>query len=648
MRHIDLFSGIGGFALAVDEVFGKSEHIFCEIDDYCRALLTKRFPDGIMFGDIRTLTKEELCKRCAQNVDRSKSFTVSSPNAVNVQTQYQKSGIRTTRTGLKNDIKSGEKKTENIVDKEPRNISKDTVEKCLTHTEESVSVAGKQTKSFYLSTTKTTTDTKTEKNTGQGRCINSALSGGSPPPTKSCATTAIWQEQSMESVRTKEKTNDRPIQTERLTADTDKQTESALQVYGEKGSGVSNLWEANAGRVDILTGGFPCQPFSQAGKRKGTEDNRYLWPEMLRVIRDFKPTWVLAENVRGILTIEGGMVFEQVCLDLEGEGYEVQAFVIPAVAKNAPHRRDRVWFVANRSDRGCGGGLSEQPSGDDEQQVHLEEEKQTRDDLRSETCRCGGCDRQDAPDTEPIRNPESTGQPCSLDRQGEVQYGGTGSTGNQQWEQNWLSVASATCSRGVDDGLPAELHGLKLSKSRHRVERLKALGNAIVPQVAMEIMRGIKLTMEVTQQKEEDEMSMENELKRIADCLERIEAKMGEVPAAVTTVTGNAPEPKTPKPEKKEEKPKSRKKKEKVEEPVTPSPIDVKTPEQYKKRMEEIASLISGFYGDTEKTNAMFAEIQAEFKKNYPNKKHVFDVTPKEQQEVLFLVEGLLKSKGVI
>jgi DNA (cytosine-5)-methyltransferase 1 len=68
---------------------------------------------------------------------------------------------------------------------------------------------------------------------------------------------------------------------------------------------------------------------------------------MLRVIHEFKPKWVIAENVRGILTIEGGMVFEQVCLDLEREGYEVQPFIIPAVAVNAPHRRDRVWIVAN-------------------------------------------------------------------------------------------------------------------------------------------------------------------------------------------------------------------------------------------------------------------------------------------------------------
>jgi|HubBroStandDraft_6_1064221.scaffolds.fasta_scaffold00472_3 site-specific DNA-cytosine methylase len=104
-----------------------------------------------------------------------------------------------------------------------------------------------------------------------------------------------------------------------------------------------------AGNCDILTGGFPCQPFSQAGRRKGTCDDRFLWPEMLRIIREFRPRWIVGENVAGLLTIEQGMVLKQILADLEGEGYEVECFVIPAVAVNAPHRRDRVWIVAHRA-----------------------------------------------------------------------------------------------------------------------------------------------------------------------------------------------------------------------------------------------------------------------------------------------------------
>ena len=103
-------------------------------------------------------------------------------------------------------------------------------------------------------------------------------------------------------------------------------------------------------RIDILSGGFPCQPFSQAGKRKGTFDDRHLWPEMLRAIREIRPRWVVGENVLGITNWDGGVVFEQVCADLEAEGYSVLPTVLPACGINAPHQRYRTWFTAHRND----------------------------------------------------------------------------------------------------------------------------------------------------------------------------------------------------------------------------------------------------------------------------------------------------------
>jgi DNA (cytosine-5)-methyltransferase 1 len=103
------------------------------------------------------------------------------------------------------------------------------------------------------------------------------------------------------------------------------------------------------GTIDILTGGFPCQPYSSAGKRLGKEDSRHLWPEMLRTIREIQPTWVVGENVRGLTNWNGGLVFDEVQADLEAEGYEVTPFLLPACAVNAPHRRDRIWFVAFNS-----------------------------------------------------------------------------------------------------------------------------------------------------------------------------------------------------------------------------------------------------------------------------------------------------------
>ena len=101
---------------------------------------------------------------------------------------------------------------------------------------------------------------------------------------------------------------------------------------------------------DIITGGFPCQPFSVAGKQKGTSDDRHLWPEMFRIIKAFKPRYVIGENVRGIVNIQEGVVFETVCTDLESEGYEVQPFIIPAAGVGAPHRRERVWIIATNTE----------------------------------------------------------------------------------------------------------------------------------------------------------------------------------------------------------------------------------------------------------------------------------------------------------
>ena len=121
-----------------------------------------------------------------------------------------------------------------------------------------------------------------------------------------------------------------------------------------------------ANKIDILTGGFPCQPYSQAGKRQGKEDERHLWPHMLRAIREIKPKYIVGENVFGLLNWNGGMVFDEVHSDLEFEGYEVQAVVIPAAAVNAPHGRDRVWFVAANTklkSTGSNGGTNDETEG---------------------------------------------------------------------------------------------------------------------------------------------------------------------------------------------------------------------------------------------------------------------------------------------
>ena len=126
--------------------------------------------------------------------------------------------------------------------------------------------------------------------------------------------------------------------------------QKVLKYYWPKAISYNDItktdFSIHRGEIDIITGGFPCQPYSMAGKRLGKEDSRHLWPEMLRAIREIQPTWVVGENVRGLTNWNGGLVFDEVQADLEAEGYEVTPFLLPACAVNAPHRRDRIWFVA--------------------------------------------------------------------------------------------------------------------------------------------------------------------------------------------------------------------------------------------------------------------------------------------------------------
>jgi DNA (cytosine-5)-methyltransferase 1 len=218
------------------------------------------------------------------------------------------------------------------------------------------------------------------------------------------------------------------------------------------------------GRIDILSGGFPCQPFSQAGLRRGAEDDRHLWPQMLRIIREVFPRYVVGENVRGLINWSGGLVFEQVCADLENEGYEVTPYLLPACGKNAPHRRDRIWFIAKRNDpdtdsRGLEGTTKERRDG-----FNVEWEGESGD----------------APDTTCVRRGEDVGG--SYRKSDEFIENGKAT--------NWQNFPTQPPLCGGNDGLPKELDGITFPKWRK--ESIKAYGNAIVPQVAHEIFKAIQ------------------------------------------------------------------------------------------------------------------------------------------------------------
>jgi len=231
-----------------------------------------------------------------------------------------------------------------------------------------------------------------------------------------------------------------------------------------------------ANTIDILTGRFPCQPFSLAGKRKGTDDERYLWGEMLRAIQEIKPKFVIAENVFGITNIDGGLVFEQVCLDLEAEGYEVQPFIIPACSKNAPHRRDRCWFVAqNPLLRRCLHGESNEERADVREFGDIGTRNPNRIHLS----------KGDAMHTN-----GTMWEGKHFGQKREREFNRSNSRDGINNFQNF-PTQSPVC--GGNDGLPGELDGITFSN--WRAESIKAYGNAIVPQVAYEIFRALEKSL---------------------------------------------------------------------------------------------------------------------------------------------------------
>ena len=265
----------------------------------------------------------------------------------------------------------------------------------------------------------------------------------------------------------------------------------------------------------ILTGGFPCQPYSAAGKRLGKEDERHLWPEMLRVIREVQPKWVVGENVLGLVNWSGGLVFEEVQADLESEGYEVQPYVLPAASVNAPHKRDRVWFVAYSKSARTRKNIGRIRSVFDGCYSRKENAAPTTDTdiLRNTSCGEGkeiegvGCRNNGKQKTGSEQTERANGlfglQPNAADTsfgrvegyrgQSEGQYLQAAKSYEDNSEQfprmGWEQFPTQPPIRSRDDGFSPQLVGITVSK--HRNESIKAYGNAIVPQVVYQIFKAI-------------------------------------------------------------------------------------------------------------------------------------------------------------
>lgn len=253
------------------------------------------------------------------------------------------------------------------------------------------------------------------------------------------------------------------------------------------------------GTIDIVSGGFPCQPYSMSGKRLGTADDRHLWPEMLRGIREINPVCVVGENVRGIISWNAGMVFEQVQLDLENLGFKVIPVILPACAINAPHRRDRVFFVAyseSNRDRRELRGLEKENGGKREPKEYGQENLQPWDNGKerdaANSCRAG-LERENRPSVEESIKPSefASPNPNGVRLWGEGYGAGKSKFVLQNCAgYNWKDFPTQSPVCGGDDGLPTELDGITFSKWRR--ESLKGYGNAVVPQLALQIFKVIE------------------------------------------------------------------------------------------------------------------------------------------------------------
>lgn len=245
--------------------------------------------------------------------------------------------------------------------------------------------------------------------------------------------------------------------------------QQVLKYHFPKSISYENIKETDftihKGRIDVLSGGFPCQPYSIAGKRLGKEDERHLWPEMLRAIREIQPRWVVGENVRGLTNWNGGMVFDEVQFDLETQGYEIIPFLLPACAVNAPHRRDRIWFIAYSNYNGL-------------YECNSQYEKHTN--------KRGKHAFNDIKQNDVNNTNSSKSMQNSKNRKME------GKRFEQSNKRNfWDLFPSEPAICGGNDGISKKLDGITFSKWRK--ESLKAYGNAIVPQVAFEIFKAINL-----------------------------------------------------------------------------------------------------------------------------------------------------------
>lgn len=230
-------------------------------------------------------------------------------------------------------------------------------------------------------------------------------------------------------------------------------------------------------KADVITGGFPCQSISIAGKQKGKDDDRFLFPEMLRVIKEVKPRWIIGENVQNLINISNGTILREIIEGLETEGFEVQCFSISASSQGAWHKRERVWIIANSKCNEHKHTPTKQSGTGELWGFYSEKEKQTSHDLWCKTTRCNDTSgkQKNLSDSKSIR---SQGYKLQHNLENGKELSEQLCQTNIKEQQTWWKTESRVCR--VPNGVSYEL-------DKNRANRIKALGNSIVPQIAREL-----------------------------------------------------------------------------------------------------------------------------------------------------------------
>jgi len=227
-------------------------------------------------------------------------------------------------------------------------------------------------------------------------------------------------------------------------------------------------------KADVIVGGFPCQSFSIAGKQKGKDDERYLWDEMFRVIKEVKPRWIIGENVQNLINISDGQILQGIHNDLESQGYEVQTFNISASSQGAWHKRSRVWIVAANT----------QCLGFSKRSKESEKFKGKETSNKYSNCNQGSqlratSNQVELPNTKSIR---SQGYELQHNLENGQKLTKELCQTNTKKQQTWWEAESKLS--GIPYGISTEPHP-------DRANRIKALGNSIVPQIVTEIGKAI-------------------------------------------------------------------------------------------------------------------------------------------------------------